>query len=261
MPIYTLHDPIKNEQLRWETPEGFISLKAAVDEIGRAKSNQAGRTRVTEGSSAEVRPRYVAAIIQLRELLSLGDLTAFEFAPDELPKPIEPSFWKSIKSDRVLKTGLHLKARPKFSHKKAFDLRSLIRPEASLSEPSLSEASSKGLNVKLVIISEVALLETLSALKVRRTERNSVQGPDRASELDDAAVGRRPLKIRAIEWVEKQLKLTENGMSIRDAAKIIAREEDEDIDVATVERETRRVRRERREKEAKAGKPDKSPRK
>ena len=258
MPIYTFHDPIKNEQLRWETPEGFISLKAAVDEIVRAKSNRAGRTRVTEGSSAEVRPRYVAAIIQLRELLSLGDLTAFEFAPDELPKPIEPSFWKSIKSDHVLKTGLHQKARPKFSHKKAVDLRSLIRPEASL---SLSEASSKGLNVKLVIVSEVALLETLSALKVRRTERNSVQGPDLASELDDAAVGRRPLNIRAIEWMEKQLKLTENGMSLRDAAKIIASEEDKVIDVLTVERETRRVRRERREEGAKAGKPDKSPRK
>ncbi len=244
MPIYTLHDPIKNEQLRWETPEGFISLKAAVDEIGRAKSNRAGRTRVTEGSSAEVRPRYVAAIIQLRELLSLGDLTAFEFAPDELPKPIEPSFWKSIKFDRVLKTGLHLKARPKFSHKKAVDLRSLISPEAS----------SKGLNVKLVIVSGVALLETLSALKVSRKEQNSVQEPDKAADQ------RAPLKTRAMEWADKQLKLTQNGMSLRDAAKIIAREEDEDIDVATVERETRRVRRERREDGAKAGKLDKSPR-
>ena len=55
----------------------------------------------------EVKPRYRSAVTRLRDLLSKGALTAFEFGKGELPRPIKTDFWGADEADHALEKGVH----------------------------------------------------------------------------------------------------------------------------------------------------------
>ena len=234
-----------NKRPRPEIPEGYISLRTGIGRVGRTQFGAAWtevveRNRARERAKAanflgrpldgdvvtskqlqeteqlwdEVRPRYRSAVTRLRDLLSKGKLTAFEFGEGELPRPIKADFWGTSEADQDLETHVD---------------RGLVdRIQLSRWTPGGPQASKN----RLVIVPEDALEELLSSF--RQTPK----------EADHPSSGPPSYKQRAIAWEEQQRKLMqEKGLNYRQAAEIIAG--DEGLDPYTVERETRRVRVER----------------